>query len=91
MPGWGESEPGRTLLIGPGAGSHTAQGRMTGGSSPILNLWPSEGCPVHLMLEPNGSDLEAVTLIFTPSAYLGIANREQPGVGFEHSAQGPYP
>ncbi|WP_067599755.1 hypothetical protein [Nocardiopsis listeri] len=87
----GELAPGRTLLIGLGAGAHTIQGRMTGGSSPTLNLRLSEGRPVHLVLEPNGSDLEAVTLIFTPGAYLRISHWERPGAGPATDAQGPYP
>lgn len=87
----GELAPGRTLLIGLGAGAHTIQGRMTGGSSPTLNLRLREGRPVHLVLEPNGSDLEAVTLIFTPGAYLRISHWEWPGAGPATDAQGPYP
>lgn len=87
----GELAPGQTLLIGLGAGAHRVQGRLAGGSSPNLNLWLSEGHPVHLVLEPNGSDLEAVAQVFSPNTYLRLAHREAPRVGFENGAQGPYP
>ncbi|MEU3306428.1 hypothetical protein [Nocardiopsis sp. NPDC006832] len=84
----GELGPGRTLLIGLTTGAHVFQGRMTGGSSPLLSLFLSEGRPVHLVLEPNGSDLEALARVFTPGAYLRLAHRERPVAGFENGARG---
>ena len=87
----GDVAPGQTLLIGLTPGPHTIQGRLTGGSSPVLGLWPSEWEPVHLTLEANGSDLEALTQMFVPNGYLRLVHRAHPYVAPDAGAQGPYP
>lgn len=87
----GDVAPGQTLLIGIAPGPHTIQGRLTGGSSSVLGLWLNVGEPAHLVLEANGSDLEALTQMFVPNGYLRLAHWEHSRLGHEMGGRRPYP
>lgn len=71
------------VLIGLAPGPHTIQGRLTGGAGPALELWLNGRGPAHLVLEANGSDLEALTQVFVPDGYLRLAHWEHSRLGHE--------
>ncbi|WP_017588634.1 hypothetical protein [Nocardiopsis ganjiahuensis] len=79
---------GETLLVGLTAGPHVVQGWIHGYGSPPLHLSPNTGESVHLVLEPDGTALDALPKMFDKGRYLRLTRRDQLWAGPGTGAQG---